>query len=131
MALTTYSVSPPRLYPDNEVVVCSQMADISTAGSCWAVATARGKVVRAYSVIHSAITGSDCTWSLEINDVAVAVSTVTVTSSGATAGDTDGIEISAQSTTNAVNEGDNIEFVSAGESSTTTIATFFAVIRVQ
>jgi len=129
MALTTYSVSPPILYPDNEVVVSSQLADISAASSCWAVSPVRGRVVRAYSVIHGAITGADCTWSLEINNVAVANSTVTVAYNGSTAGDTDGINMSANSSTNFVNEGDNIEFVSAGESSTTAIATFFAVIR--
>ena len=130
MALTTYSVSPPILYPDNEVVVSSQLADISTAGSCWAVSPVRGQIVRAYSALHSAISGADATWSLEINNVAVTNSTVTVAYSGSTAGDTDGIAISAANSTGRVNEGDNIEFRSLGESTDTAIVTFFAVIRV-
>ena len=109
-----------------DVVVGSRIADLSTAGSCWAVAPCRGTVIRAYSVIANAITVANSTWSLEINDVAVTGSTVTVTQSGSAAGD---VDICTPTGANLVKEGDNIEFVNAAGSTDTCITHFYAVIR--
>lgn len=115
----------PERQPSNEVVVNVAMADVSTAGSAYVAAPVTGKLVRAYSCINNAITGADCTWTVEINNVAV-TGTVTITQSGSAAGDVDEIVFSAPV---YVNKGDLIEFVSAGESSTTCITNFAGVIR--
>ncbi len=111
--------------PDNEVHLNAYLADVSAASSTFVTASAKGRLRRVYSVIHNAITGADCTWSVEINDVAVSNSTVTIANSGSAAGDVDGIEFAGDIN---VYEGDRIEFKSAGESSTTTPTTFTAVI---
>ena len=116
----------PRNTPMNEIYLTASMADISAAGSCWVACPVRGKITRAYSVIEGAITGADCTWSMEVNDVAV-TGTATVAYSGSAAGDVDVVIPTAGT---AVNPGDRIEFKSAGESSTTAIARFTVAIEV-
>lgn len=116
----------PVNYPNNELVVQAYHADISTAGSAFTVAPCRGKIVRAYSVIGAAITGADSVWTMEINNTAVTGVSVTVANSGSAAGDMD----SATPTgANTVNEGDTIEFISDGASSTTSPVMYVAVIR--
>jgi hypothetical protein len=111
--------------PDSEVPVYAYLADVSAASSVYVAAPCKGRIKRAFSCIQNAITGADCTWSLKINGTAVSNSTVTITQSGSAAGDVDSVEFSADI---RVNEGDTIEFVSAGESSTTTPTMFCAVI---
>lgn len=113
--------------PINEIYLCAQLADLSTPSSCFVASPVRGKVVAAYSSITNSITGADCTWSLEINDVAVTNSTATVAYSGSAAGDVDSCTPTGA---NTVQAGDRIEFKSAGESSTTCITNFVAVVRV-
>lgn len=112
----------------NEVYLNTQLADMSTAGSCFVACPVRGKIVRVYSSISAAITTADCTWSLEINNVAVTNSTGTITTAGSAAGDVDS---STPTGANSVNPGDRIEVVSAGESDTTSIGFFTIVVRVQ
>jgi hypothetical protein len=116
----------PERQPANEVVVNASMADVSTQGSIYVAAPCTGNLVRAYSCIANAITGADCTWSMEVNGVAV-TGTATITQSGSAAGDVDEVIFSAPV---RVNKGDTIEFISAGESSTTCVTEFSAVIRV-
>lgn len=115
----------PERQPSNEIAVTAAMADVGTAGSIYVAAPATGKLVRAYSCISAAITGADCTWTMKVNAVAV-TGTVTITQSGSAAGDVDEIVFSAPV---GINKGDTLEFVSAGESSTTVITNFTAVIR--
>lgn len=110
----------------SEYVVGNQLADISAASSTYAVATAKGRLKRVYSVLHGAITGADATWAVSINGTAV-TGTVTVANASSAAGDIDSHEYSGDI---YVNEGDLITFTSGGESSTTAIASFFAVIQV-
>jgi len=113
--------------PDNEIVVAlPTMADISTAGSVYAACPVRGRLVRGYSSISAAITGADCTWSVEVNGVAV-TGTATITQSGSAAGDVDSVEFSGEAVN--VNQGDVLEVISGGESSTTSIGHFQLVIR--
>lgn len=112
--------------PDNEITASAYMADLSTAGSAFVAAPAKGRLVRAQSCIYNAITTANATWSIEVNGVAV-TGTVTVTQSGSAAGDVDSVEYT---TDVRVNEGDTIEFISGGESDTTTPTMFTAVIRV-
>lgn len=112
----------------SEISVDAYMADLSTASSAFAVAPCRGRVTRVKSVIYAAITGANAGWTVEINGVAVTGLSATVTQSGSAAGDVDEATTNSY-TTNAVNEGDTIEFVSDGLSSTTCPTMFTAVIE--
>lgn len=112
--------------PSNEVVVhFPQMADFSATTSVFAPCPVRGKVVRGYSVLGGAITGADGTWTLEINGVA-ATGTCTVANSGSALGTIDTVTFTGAVN---VNQGDSLEIVPAGESSTTATADFYVVIR--
>lgn len=112
--------------PISEIVVQAYMADLSTASSAFAVAPCRGRIVRAYSVIGAAITVADAVWTIEINGTAVTGSSTTVAFTSAAAGD---VDVSNPTGSNAVNEGDTIEFVSDGASTTTAPTMFVAVIE--
>jgi len=111
-------------YPINEMPVQAEMADLSTAGSAYAVAPRRGKIVRVFSVIKAAITVADAVWTMKINGAAVTGVSVTVAFTGAAAGDVDSAIAAIP-----VSEGDTIEFVSDGASTTTAPTTFTAIIR--
>jgi hypothetical protein len=112
--------------PSNEVVVgLPPMADISTAGSVYAASPVKGRLVRGYSSISAAITTADCTWTVEVNGVAV-TGTGTITQSGSAAGDVDSVVFSGAV---EVNQGDMLEVISGGESDTTSIGHFQLVIR--
>ena len=115
----------PQNSPNNEVIVSSRLADVSAASTCYAAAVARGKLVRSYSVIDAALTTTDCTWTMQVNGVAV-TGTATITQSGSAAGDVDELVISSPV---EVNRGDTIAWISGGESDTTAVANFYAVIR--
>lgn len=115
----------PERQPSNEVVANVALADVSALSSAYVAAPVSGMLVRAYSCINNAITGADCTWVVKINGTAI-TGTVTITQSGSAAGDVDEIVYAAPT---FVNKGDKIEFASAGESSTTSICNFAAVIR--
>ena len=112
--------------PGNEIAVQCVTADISAAGSAFTVSPVKGRLVRAYSVLGGAITAADCTWTMEIDGVAV-TGTVTVANASSAAGDIDSIDFSGDV---RVNEGSSVEFISGGESSTTATAQYTAVIRV-
>ena len=112
----------------SERPVQAYLADISAASSCYTVAPFRGQLVRAYSVLQGTISGADAVWTMKINGQAVTGVSVTVAQSGSAAGDVDSTDTIGP-TGNSVNEGDTIEFVSNGASSTTCPAMFTAVIR--
>jgi hypothetical protein len=114
--------------PIHEIAVYAEMADISTAGDTYAVATHRGRIKRAYSVIGAAITGADCTWTIKVR-TGSALRTATVANTSSAAGDVDSVELGYMGTENFVNEGDLITFTSNGESSTTSLTRFCAVIE--
>jgi hypothetical protein len=118
----------PEPRPLSEATVCAYMADLSTASSAFVVAPFRGRVVRAYSTIYNAITVANAVWTMEINGTAITGVSVTVAFSGSAAGDVDTGTPTAVSTT-YVNEGDVIEFVSDGASTTTCPTMFVAVIE--
>jgi hypothetical protein len=113
--------------PLTEVALSAYMADLSTASSAFIVAPFRGKITRVYSVIYNAITSADAVWTVEINNTAVTGISVTVANSGSAAGDVD--EGAPTGSNHFVNEGDRIEFVSDGASSTTCPTMFTAVIE--
>ena len=112
--------------PSNEVIVhFPQMADVSTAGSVRNACPVRGNLVRAYSCIGGAITSADCTWTVEVNDVAV-TGTATIAVTGSAAGVVDSVDLTGAV---GVNQGDTLEIVSGGESSSTATGDFLVVIR--
>lgn len=111
--------------PFNETVVSAALADISADTSVSVAAPVSGWLVRAFSCIQGAITSADATWVVEVNGTAL-TGTVTVANASSAAGDVDYI-VYANPTW--VNVGDTITFNSGGESSTTAIAIFSAVIR--
>jgi hypothetical protein len=102
----------PENRPLSEAAVSAYLADVSTASSTFVVSPWR--------------TGANAVWTMEINGTAVTGVSVTITQSGSAAGDVDSGEPTAVT---YVNEGDSIEFISDGASSTTAPATFTAVIE--
>jgi hypothetical protein len=120
MALT---VNHPLL---KQVRVYAYMADVSTAGSAFAVSPIRGKVKEVGSVIYNAITVADAAASTKIAGTAITGGTWTITQSGSAAGDVDSATPTAAYN---VTEGQNIEFISDGGSTTTCPAMFYAVIE--
>lgn len=118
----------PRLGVLNDRYVFAYMADVSTASSAFVPAPCRGKIIKMGSALYAAITGADSAITTEINGTAVTGGAWTITQSGSAAGDVDTAEPTAA---NVVNEGDTIEFISDGASSTTAPMMFYAVIREQ
>ena len=118
----------PEPHPLFERLVTAHMADISTAGSSFAVFPCRGEIVKLGSVIYNAITGADAIITTRIAGVAIAGGGWTVSQSGSAAGD---VDEAVPTGATAGSEGQNIEFVSDGASSTACPATFFALIRVK
>lgn len=118
----------PSNRPLNEVYITGQMADLATANStAYLVATHRGRVKRAYTIIANAITTANGSVAVKVNGTTVG--TITVTQSGSAAGDVDSVYLGYQGTANFVNEGDVISFVSDGAADTTTITRCTAVIE--
>lgn len=116
----------PENTPSNEVIVHVSKADISTAGSVYAPCPVRGKLVRGFSAISGAIATADCTWSVEVNGVAV-TGTATIANASSAAGDVDEVAFSGAATN--VNQGDTLEVIVGGESDNTIIGEFALVIR--
>ena len=116
----------PVNHPLNEIVVWAYMADVSAASSAFTVAPVTGKIVEMGSVIYVAITGADAAITSKIAGTAVTGGSWTITQSGAAAGD---VDTATPTAANGVAEGQNIEFITDGASSTTSPAMFFARIR--
>ncbi|MEH2517799.1 hypothetical protein V1279_003372 [Bradyrhizobium sp. AZCC 1610] len=112
----------------NLVNIPATLADISAPSTVRVASPVTGSLYAAFSCLQGAITGSDCTWSLTINGVAVPNSTVTVAVSGSAAGTVDSIDF-GQMAPPQINKGDTLGFVSAGESSTTARVQFSAMVR--
>jgi hypothetical protein len=118
----------PSNRPANEVVITGHMPDLATASStAYLAATHRGRLKRAYTIIHNSITTANGSVAVKVNGTTVG--TITVTQSGSAAGDVDTVYLGYQGTANFVNEGDLITFVSDGAADTTTITRCSAVIE--
>lgn len=118
----------PSNRPVNEAVVVGHMADLATADStAYLVATHRGRLKRVYTIIANAITTANATVSVKVRGTEVG--TITVTQSGSAAGDVDTKYLGYQGTSNFVNEGDLITFVSDGGADTACITRCTAVIE--
>lgn len=118
----------PKNRPFNVIRVSAYAADISAASSAFAVAPCRGKIINMGSVRYAAITGADSAITSKIAGTSITGGAWTMANSGSAAGDVDS---AVPTGANFVNEGNNIEFISDGASSTTCPAMFFADILVQ
>lgn len=113
--------------PLNVVRVFAYNADMSTAGSSFAVFPTRGKITKIGVVAYAAVTSAPNVLTAKIATVAVTLPTWTVTHSGAAAGDV--VEVTP-SAANFGSEGQNIEFITDGAGSGTVPCMFYADILV-
>lgn len=86
----------------------------------------RGKVVKLIAVTAGTITTADCTCTVAINGTAIAGGVITITASGAAAGQ---VFTATPTGANNVVEDDVISFTPAGASGATVPATFQAVVQ--
>lgn len=116
----------PEVRPLTVTRVFSYNSDMSTAGSSFAVAPLRGKIIKVGVVAHAAVTTAPNVLTAKIAGTAITLPTWTVTHSGAAAGDI--VEVTP-SAANEVVAGQNIEFITDGAGSGTVPCTFYADIR--
>jgi hypothetical protein len=107
----------------NDYFLTTKVTDISTAGSTFVAVPDGGKVVKILTSIKNAITTADAAITFEIGGTAITGGAITVTQSGSAAGDVDS---SVPTAANRVEEGEAIEIISDGGSSTAceTVVTF-------
>ena len=86
--------------------------DVSTAGQIYVVAPWAGTLIKVYSVLNGAITGSDAVLTVK-NNAGTSAGTITVAQSGSAAGDLDSLEPSSNNTFAA---GEKIEVETDGAS---------------
>ena len=110
----------------NDYFLTSKITDISTAGSTFVPVPDDGRIIKIFTSIKNAITTADAALSFEIGGTAVTGGDITVTQSGSAAGDVDTAEPTAE---NSVNEGQAIEMITDGGSSTACECVVTFVIR--
>jgi hypothetical protein len=114
--------------PLNIERVYAHLADSSTAGSAWAVAPTRGKIVLLGSIIGGVVATANNVLTCEINGTAVTHPTWVQAFTSSAVGDVSEVVPTAA---NAVVAGDKIEFISSGAGDTNTVpTTFYADILV-
>jgi hypothetical protein len=113
-------------YPDSRFEVQAFNADVSTAGSGWAVAPGRGKLVKVYTVIGAAITVANAVVTMKIGGTSVTGVSITIAFSGAAAGD---VDEGAPTADTYCQPGDKIEFISDGGSTTTSPIQYMAIFE--
>ena len=96
------------------------MTDISTASSVFITMPFRGRVVRAFVTIANAITGSDSALTSKINGTAITGMTGTAAVSGSAAGTS--FTLGDATAANNFVDGDVIELIMDGASSTAAVA---------
>lgn len=110
----------------NDYFLTAKVTDISTAGSTFVAVPDGGRIVKIISTIKNAITTADAALSFEIGGTAVTNGGITVGFDGSAAGDVDS---STPSAANRVEEGETIEIISDGGSSTACECVITFVIR--
>ena len=110
----------------NDYFLTSKITNISSAGSTFVPVPDGGRIIKIFTSIKNAITTANAALSFEIGGTAVTGGGITVTQSGSAAGDVDTAEPTAA---NTVNEGDAIEMITDGGSSTTCECQVTFVIR--
>lgn len=117
----------PKVGRFNTRVYTVTMADVSTASSVFIPVAYRCKVVRAYLAIQNAITGSDSALTAKITGTAITGMTGTAAVSGSAAGTV--FTLADSTAANIANDGDVIELITDGASSTTAIGTWTVVVH--
>jgi hypothetical protein len=117
----------PKVGRFNTRVYTVTMADVSTASSAFVPVAFRCKVVRAYLAIANAITTADSALTAKITGTAITGMTGTAAFTSSAAGTVFTMADSAAA--NIANDGDVIELISDGASSTTAIGTWTVVVH--
>lgn len=104
----------------NKIYLNYEIADINTAASYYVVAPLGGTISKIWTVLHGATSSADTTIKLQLNNVDVTNSTVTIAQSGSAAGDVDS---ATPSGANTVAQGGAIEIVCGGEGASTVAVT--------
>jgi len=110
----------------NDYFINAEIEDISTASSTFVAVPDGGKIIKIITALQGAISGGNAAISFEIGGTAVTGGGITVAHSGSAAGDVDTAEPTAA---NTVVEGDAIEMISDGGSSTACECVVTFVIR--
>ena len=110
----------------NDYFLTSKITDISSAGSTFVPVPDGGRIIKIFTSIKNAITTANAALSFEIGGTAITGGGITVTQSGSAAGDVDTAEPTAE---NSVNEGQAIEMITDGGSSTACECVVTFVIR--
>jgi len=110
----------------NDYFLTTKVTDISTAGSTFVAVPDGGRIVKIYTSIKNAISTADAALSFEIGGTAVTNGGITIAYSGSAAGDVDS---STPSANNRVEEGEAIEIITDGGSSTACECVVTFVIR--
>lgn len=117
----------PKVKKFNHYILNVTMADISTASSVFVPVPFRGKVVGGSAAIQNAITVADSALSAKINGTAITGFTGTAAFTGSAAGTV--FTMADPTAANVVNDGDVIELITDGASTTTAITTWSIVIQ--
>jgi hypothetical protein len=110
----------------NDYFLTSKITDISSAGSTFVPVPDGGRIIKIFTSIKNAITTANAALSFEIGGTAVTGGGITVTQASSAAGDVDTAEPTAE---NSVNEGQAIEMITDGGSSTACECVVTFVIR--
>ena len=110
----------------NDYFLTAKITDISTAGSTFVAIPDGGKIVKIFTSIKNAITTADAALTFEIGGTAVTGGAITVTQSGSAAGD---VDTATPTAANRVEEGEAIEMITDGGSSTACECVVTFVIR--
>lgn len=121
----------PENRPLTVTRVYSYNADMSTAGSSFAVSPVRGKIIKIGSVIHAAVTTAPNVLSAKIGVSGAAGTAITLPSwtQSHTSSAAGVISEVVPTGANLVDQGNNIEFISDGAGSGTVPCTYYADIQ--
>ena len=110
----------------NDYFLTSKMTTISTGGSYFVTAPDSGKIQKIYVTLKNAISSANAALSFEIGGVAVGGGAITVPHSGSAAGT---VHHAIPSSANFITEGQPIEMITDGGSSTACEVEVTFVIR--
>ena len=108
--------------PVTRKYVTCHMLDISNPSSSFVAAPCKGQIMKVSTTIFNAITGSNANMTLKVNGVLTGHAWI-VTVAASAAGQTFSATSATTRALARVNEGDVVEFVTDGASSTTTPTT--------
>lgn len=115
----------------DRVMPGGQLVDISTASISYAPVALKGVIIAALCSISAAITGSDSVITVKVirGGVTTTIGTITAAVDGSAAGSVFQMVLTGTEGERSVNVGDTLVFDNGGQSDTTSIANFVAVVR--